>query len=159
MSETYIHDNKVVAKFSTIGEFWQVYSHFRRPSVMPLGTFLHYFIDGVKPLWEDPNCENGGRWSIRTPKTHSAKFWEDLVLAMIGEQFDVPSGEVLGLVLSTKYSGDTISLWHRNATDEAIVNSLKTSMESLLDMQEEMHLEYENFKEALAAPKKEPRQF
>ena len=78
---------------------------------------------------------------------------------MIGEQFDVPSGEVLGLVLSTKYSGDTISLWHRNATDEAIVNSLKTSMESLLDMQEEMHLEYENFKEALAAPKKEPRQF
>lgn len=85
MSETYIHDNKVVAKFSTVGEFWRVYSHFRRPSVMPLGTFLHYFIDGVKPLWEDPNCENGGRWSLRTPKSHSAKFWEDLLLAMVGE--------------------------------------------------------------------------
>jgi hypothetical protein len=42
MSETYQHDNKVVAKFGTVGEFWQVYSHFRRPSVMPLGTFLHY---------------------------------------------------------------------------------------------------------------------
>ena len=42
LSETYITDNKVVASFGTIGEFWHVYSHFRRPSVMPLGTFLHY---------------------------------------------------------------------------------------------------------------------
>lgn len=78
---------------------------------------------------------------------------------MIGEQLDVPSGEVLGLVLSTKYSGDTISVWHRSATDPAIVAALKTSIESCLDMQEGMHLEYENFKEALTAPKKEPRQF
>lgn len=87
---------------------------------------------------------------MRTPKTHTAKFWEDLVLAMIGEQFDVPSGEVLGLVLSTKYSGDTISLWHRNALDSDIVARLKASIEGVLDMQEGMHLEYENFKEAMA---------
>ena len=80
-------------------------------------------------------------------------------MAMVGEQFDVPSGEVLGLVLSTKYSGDTISVWHRTANDPAIVASLKASVESHLEMQEGMHLEYENFKEALSAPKKEPRQF
>ena len=126
---------------------------------MPLGTFLHYFIDGVKPLWEDPSCENGGRWSVRTPKSHTTKFWEDVILAMIGEQFEVPKGEVLGCVLSTKYSGDTISVWHRNASDPAIVAALKTSIESVLDMQEGMHLEYENFREVLAQPKREPRQF
>ena len=78
---------------------------------------------------------------------------------MVGEQLDVPSGEVLGLVLSTKYSGDTISVWHRTASNPEIVASLKASIESVLDMQEGMHLEYENFKEALAAPKKEPRNF
>ena len=42
MSSTYISENKPVAEFQTVGEFWQVYSHFRRPSVMPLGTFLHF---------------------------------------------------------------------------------------------------------------------
>jgi len=73
-----------------------------------------------------------------------------LLLAVVGEQFDVPSGEVLGIVLSTKYSGDTISLWHRNAGDKDRVATLKANLESLLDMQEGMHLEYENFKEALA---------
>ena len=65
---------------------------------MPLGTTLNFvskhqnidlfllqFIDGVKPLWEDENCENGGRWTIRTPKTHTAKFLEDLLMAMVGE--------------------------------------------------------------------------
>lgn len=71
----------------------------------------------------------------------------------------MPSGEVLGLVLSTKYSGDTISLWHRSATDPAIVATLKAAIESTIEMQEGMHLEYENFKEALNAPRKEPRQF
>ena len=71
----------------------------------------------------------------------------------------MPSREILGVVLSTKYSGDTISLWHRTATDAEIVATLKRQMEELLDMQEGMHLEYENFKEALNAPKKEPRQF
>ena len=113
----------------------------------------------MKPLWEDPACADGGRWTVRTPKSHTAKFWEDLLMAMVGEQLDVPSGEVLGVVLSTKYSGDTISVWHRTATDPNIVAALKASIEEHLDMQEGMHLEYENFKEALAAPKKEPRQF
>ena len=80
-------------------------------------------------------------------------------MAMVGEQLDVPSGEVLGIVCSTKYSGDTISVWHRTASNPEYVEKLKTSIEQVLDMQEGMHLEYENFKEALAAPKKEPRNF
>lgn len=64
---------------------------------------------------------------------------EDLLLAMVGEQFDtVPKGEVLGLVLSTKYTNDTISLWNRTATDEAIVAALKVKIESLIELDETM---------------------
>ena len=71
----------------------------------------------------------------------------------------MPKGEVLGLVISTKFTGDTISLWHRTATDAAIVAAIKAKMESILEIDEAtMHLEHENFKEAINAPKKE-RQF
>ena len=80
---------------------------------MPVGTVLHFFQEGVKPLWEDPACSQGGRFNIRLPKTHTAKYWEDLLLAMIGEQFSV-ADEVVGLVLSTKYNGDSVAVWHRN---------------------------------------------
>jgi len=44
-------------------------------------------------------------------------------------------------------------VWHKSANDPAIVAALKQSIESIVDMQEGMHLDYENFKEALAAPK------
>lgn len=88
----------------------------------------------MKPLWEDPACKDGGRWSIRTPKTHSAKFMEDLLLAMVGEQLDAPCGEVLGLVLSLKYNNDTISIWHKNAKDSEISEKLKKSIENVLQL-------------------------
>ena len=52
---------------------------------MPVGTILHVFVDGVKPLWEDEACTDGGRITIRFPKTHAAKYWEDMLLALIGE--------------------------------------------------------------------------
>ena len=111
--EKYISENQVVAEFDTLGSFWRVQGHLRRPYVMPIGTVLNVFINGVKPLWEDPACKEGGRFSLRMPKTHTAKYWEDLLLAMIGEQFTTPN-EILGLVLSTKYNGDSIAVWHRH---------------------------------------------
>jgi hypothetical protein len=36
-------------------------------------------------MWEDDNCKDGGKWSLRVPKDRTNKYWEDLVLAMIGE--------------------------------------------------------------------------
>ena len=77
----------------------------------------------------------------------------------MGNQFDVPHGEVLGLVLSLKYNNDTISVWHRTAADPAIVAALKSTIEGALDMQEGMRLEHESFKEALAAPAKPRREY
>ena len=53
-------------------------------------------MDGVKPMWEDEHCKNGGRFVLRVPKTHSNKYWEDLVLSMIGESFSTPN-ELLGV--------------------------------------------------------------
>lgn len=90
---------------------------------------------------------------IRTPKEVTTKFWEDLVLALVGDQFDVAKGEVLGLVLSVKYNNDTVSVWHRTASDPSVVSALKASIESKLDLQEGMALEYENFKQAMNAPR------
>jgi len=72
---------------------------------MPIGSVLQVFVDGVKPLWEDPEFKDGGRFALRLPKTHTAKYWEDLLLAMIGEQF-TSANKVLGLLLTTKFNGD-----------------------------------------------------
>ena len=36
-------------------------------------------------MWEDEKNKNGGKFSIIIPKHLSNKYWEDIVLALIGE--------------------------------------------------------------------------
>lgn len=42
-----------------------VYSHLRRPTAMPYGTFLHVFKDSIKPVWEDANLETGCQLEVK----------------------------------------------------------------------------------------------
>ena len=42
------------------------------------------------------------------------RYWEELLLAIIGEQFDV-GNEICGAVISIRYSEDIIYLWNRTA--------------------------------------------
>merc|ERR1719469_1777886 len=102
IEQQYKSENKEVGKFDSIDSFWHVYTHLRRPSALQPGVFLHYFVDGVKPLWEDDQCKDGGRWTVRCPKHLAGKVWEDLLMTLVGEQFgcEKASPEVLGLVLA-----------------------------------------------------------
>lgn len=51
---------------------------------------------------------------------------------MIGEQFDeVPSGEILGLVLSLKLHNDQISVWHRTS-NQATIEGVRAGIDKIL---------------------------
>jgi translation initiation factor 4E len=52
-------------------------------------------------MWEDEANKNGGRWTLRVSKGYANKLWEDLILAMIGEQFYLEN-EINGIVLSIR---------------------------------------------------------
>jgi translation initiation factor 4E len=99
-------------------------------------------------MWEDEHCKDGGRWSIRVPKTHTNKYWEDLLLGMIGEQFRVEN-EILGIAISLRPNQDTISLWLRSGKDKEKIESIKEDIEKLIKIEEGMKLEFENFTESL----------
>lgn len=58
-------------------------------------------------MWEDEHNSAGGKFSLVIPKNFSNKYWEDLVLSFIGEQF-TPDNEVTGLIISLKSQKDTI---------------------------------------------------
>jgi translation initiation factor 4E len=90
-----------VAKFGSAEEFWQIYSFLKRPDQLPQGTNMQLFVDGIKPMWEDEANKNGGRWTLRVSKGYANKLWEDLILAMIGEQFSLEN-EINGIVLSIR---------------------------------------------------------
>jgi translation initiation factor 4E len=60
---------------------------------------IHLFKDGIRPLWEDEANKNGGKWIVRLRKGLANRCWENLVLAILGEQFMVGE-EICGAVVS-----------------------------------------------------------
>lgn len=115
----------------------------RRPTAMPYGTGLHVFVQGIKPVWEDPQLEEGARFTLKMPKSHCSKYWEDLLLSMIGEQF--PENLVAGLVMNLKPQFDKISVWITDCNKEAEIAQLKADIIAVTQI-EEKEIEYEVFK-------------
>ena len=98
-------------------------------------------------MWEDENCKNGGRYLLRIPKSYSNKYWEDLVLAFIGEQFSFDK-EVLGLVVHVKPQADMIAIWTRNADDNEKLEKIKEDINRIVKIDEQVKLEYNAFADA-----------
>ena len=114
---------------------------------MSYGTTLHFFKEGIKPVWEDPALTKGCRLQFKSEKHHTSKYWEDLLLAMIGEQFGNNEKTVAGIVLNLKPSFDKVAIWLTDSSDEAEVALVKTQLTELLGV-EASELEYQAFNEA-----------
>ena len=61
--------------------------------------------------------------------------------------------------MSLKFNNDTVSVWHRNATDKDIKSSLKEAIEKIIPLEEGMNLEHEVFQEVLNAPPRERKPY
>lgn len=84
------------------------------------------FKSGIKPTWEDPQNKQGGKWSIQLKKGLASRYWEELVLAIIGEQFDV-GHEICGAVISCRTGVDIISVWNKNSENIEARNKIRYS--------------------------------
>lgn len=102
-----------LAQFATAEAFWAVYSHLKRPSCLPSVSDYHIFKRGIRPVWEDEENKRGGKWIIRLKKGVADRYWEDLLLAIVGDQFAEAGEEVCGAVLSIRSGEDVLSIWTR----------------------------------------------
>lgn len=102
-----------IASIYSVESFWSIYSHLKRPSLLPTVSDYHIFKKGIRPVWEDEANKKGGKWVVRLKKGVADRYWEDLLLAMIGDQFAEASDEVCGAVLSVRSGEDVLSVWTR----------------------------------------------
>ena len=100
-----------IATISTVESFWTIYCHLKRPSSLPTVSDYHVFKDGIRPVWEDEANKRGGKWIVRLKKGVADRYWEDLLLAIIGDQFMEAGEEVCGAVLSVRSGEDVLSVW------------------------------------------------
>eukprot|EP00754_Rhynchopus_humris_P027022 Rhum_TRINITY_DN15056_c5_g2::Rhum_TRINITY_DN15056_c5_g2_i1::g.135349::m.135349 len=86
-----------MADISTVEEFWSAYAHLCHPGDVKVNGDYLLFEKGVHPSWEDKHFANGSRVLIRlfnpkqtkTGQAEASAFWEEVLLAAIGEQWAV----------------------------------------------------------------------
>lgn len=110
----YEKSTKAMCKMATAQQFWAVYSHLKRPSALPTVSDYHFFKEGIRPVWEDEENKKGGKWIMRLKKGVADRYWEDLLMAMIGDQFAEAGEEVCGAVVSVRSGEDVFSIWTKN---------------------------------------------
>lgn len=112
-----------MAGFETAEDFFKVYRHLKRPSALPLVSDYHLFKAGIRPVWEDDENKQGGKWIVRLKKGVADRYWEDLMMAIVGDQLAEVSDEICGVILSVRNGEDILSVWTR--TDGGIALKIK----------------------------------
>ncbi|KAK6932279.1 Translation Initiation factor eIF- 4e [Dillenia turbinata] len=121
--------------FSTAEEFWSLYNNIHHPSKLAVGADFHCFKYKIEPMWEDPVCDNGGKWTVTFGRGKSDTCWLYTLLAMIGEQFD-HGDEICGAVVNVRNRQEKIALWTKNASNEAAQLSIGRQWKEFLDYKE-----------------------
>jgi translation initiation factor 4E len=104
-----------------------VYDYLIRVNDVKSTTDFHLFKHGIKPTWEDPQNEKGGKWMIRLRKGLASRYWEDIAMAIVGEQFDV-GHEICGVVISVRAGEDILSVWNKNSDNLEAKNKIRSTI-------------------------------
>ena len=142
-----------VDSFKTIEDFWAVYSHMKRLDDIPTGYDYHLFLEGVKPMWEDPLNRSGGKWMIRLKKGVIQILWERLIIGIIRGAFsdDTLAGDqITGCVASVRNGEDVISIWNADCHNEASRNAIRDRLMEVLKIPKDTILEYRQHDASLA---------
>eukprot|EP00745_Piridium_sociabile_P001004 TRINITY_DN106317_c0_g1_i1.p1 TRINITY_DN106317_c0_g1~~TRINITY_DN106317_c0_g1_i1.p1 ORF type:complete len:231 (+),score=52.34 TRINITY_DN106317_c0_g1_i1:67-693(+) len=145
---TYDQSLKFIDSFASVEQFWAVYSHLVRPGDMTGHTDYHLFKEGIRPMWEDDANKMGGKWIIRLKKGLASRCWENLILAMLGEQFMVGE-EICGAVVSVRFQDDILALWNRTASDLATTTRIRDTLKRVLHLPANTIMEYKTHNDSL----------
>ncbi|GAP87608.1 putative eukaryotic translation initiation factor 4E-4 [Rosellinia necatrix] len=126
----------------TVEDFWLAYSHLKRPSSLPTVSDYHLFKDGVRPIWEDEENKHGGKWILRLKKGVADRYYEDLILACVGDQFGDESDELCGVVLSMRNGEDVLSIWTRNTGQKVL--KIRETMRRILRCPNDTRIEWKS---------------
>jgi len=140
---------KKIAPFSSIESFWALWTHLSAPSTLqPTTDYILFHLDVKRPVWEDPLNKDGGKWIIRLRKGVADILWENLVLALIGDQFD-EEDRVCGCVLSVRSQEDIISVWHQDEKDAVAKEHIRETIRRCLQLNPSTTLEYKTNNDSL----------
>lgn len=150
---SYFDAVKSIGTVHTVEQFWTLYNHLVRPNNLPTTTDYHFFREGIEPTWEDPSNARGGKWIVRLKKGLASRYWEELLLALLGGQLSgggVSPDEICGAVISIRYNEDIVSVWNKSAGNREVVDKVRDGIKRVLHLPSGVHMEYKPHQDSLA---------
>jgi translation initiation factor 4E len=126
-----------VCTVSSIEDFWGMYNNIPKLTQCDRPNFA-FFLRDIRPVWEDPVNQDGGKWMWDYPRTgreNLDRHWMTLLLLLIGETLSPPdaqAAQIFGGTIHARYGGDRMTLWTSNAASHiqrALGESLKAKMD------------------------------
>lgn len=150
---------RAVYTFNTVEDFWCLYNNIVTPARLVSGSDFSLFKAGIEPKWEDAANQYGGKWTFLLPKgtlkNQLDQYWLNLLLAVIGEQFDGDaSNEICGVVINIRNKQDRLSIWTKTASNESAQIRIGKVMKEALELGENGRLGYTSHDDAAKQDKK-----
>ncbi|CDS11591.1 hypothetical protein LRAMOSA03854 [Lichtheimia ramosa] len=126
---------QVISTTGSVQKFWSVYNNIDGPDRLGFRSNLHFMRKGIKPIWEDPQNENGGSYNFKIPKHHSPLAWRDLLVLLIGEKVEGWLGDVVcGVSVSSRQQCDNYQIWtaHNHQNDPEADARVKAKLMEVL---------------------------
>ena len=143
--EKYESQVKKIADFDTIEEFWGIFQHLRKPDSCRPGIEYFMFKEPIKPMWEDENNKNGGRFSIKLKHGYTTIIWEEMIFALIGGILPKEmKDEINGIVVTSRKEFNTLQIWFKTY-EEKIIKNLEQCIRDLLVIPSEVNLDTKPF--------------
>ncbi|XP_018577506.1 eukaryotic translation initiation factor 4E-1A-like [Anoplophora glabripennis] len=151
-TQSWAQNQKEIASFQTVEDFWSLYNHIKPASELRQGSDYSLFKKGIKPMWEDEANRRGGRWLLsldRKQRTNELdRYWLDIILCLIGEAFE-NSDEVCGAVVNIRQKGDKIGIWTSDAQNGVAVLEIGRKLKERLRIPSRTILGYQVHKDTI----------
>ncbi|KAF7683516.1 Eukaryotic translation initiation factor 4E [Astathelohania contejeani] len=112
-------DNLVdVCTISDVPSFLFAIEELEEPDMWPLNSNIHFFREGILPMWEDPRNSKGGKWVLELSKADTydlTSIWRDTMALCVSEM--VENDLITGCVYSPRKNVDRIALWTKDTQD------------------------------------------
>jgi len=136
-----------IGSFDSVEGFFGIYDHLVKPHSLTSESHVtdyHLFREGISPTWEDPKNRNGGKWIVRLRKVEglASLYWEDLIMALVGEQFGDVGVQVCGVVVSVRQHEDILSVWTQDSKDDDAIAKIRDAIKSNLDLPPFVTIDY-----------------
>jgi translation initiation factor 4E len=138
-NQNWIENIKQVHKIDSVEDFWGVYNNILKSSTLSFGSNYYLFKNGIKPMWEDPSNENGGKWSIQLKKISEVdNIWLNTILNCLGENFYDDENnidynhEITGVIVNIRKYQDKVNVWLKDKNNKPAIEFVGNKIKSII---------------------------